>query len=235
MHVDDFDTIWARHSGAVRGFLLRLLSDQAAADDVLQRTALRAWRGLATFQGRSAVLTWLFSIAGNEARRWLSARRFAALDSTPEPVARPESPPSDWDSRRAIQQALAGGLLSDAEARVLVARQELPDASWAEVAANTDLPSPNAAAQVHVRAVSKLRVFLMVHCPELCGSAVAVADAFERACDRDVDPLTAAERRVFRAVILDRTTAATAAGHWTDIQTACRKVAAHLSVAEGTS
>lgn len=227
---DGFAAVWDAHKGAVFGYLLRLLHDPDAADEVLQRAAIRAWRGFATFQGRCQPSTWLLRIAGNEANRWLSAKRFAALDAAPEPAAKTDQPPpAGWDSRHAITQATAAGLLSDAEARVLAARQDAPDAPWTELAAAVGLSSANNAAQVHVRAVTKLRVFLFVHRPDLCGSKGAIAEAFERACGRPVDPLTPAEQRVFRVVVLDRTTAANAPGHWTDIQSACRKVAAHLA------
>lgn len=226
---EGFAAVWGAHQGAVRGYLLRLLHDPDATDEVLQRTAIRGWRGFATFQGRSHPLTWLLRIAANEANRWLKAKRFAALDAAPEPAAKPDAPaPTAWDSRTAIAQASAAGLLGDTEAKVLAARQESPAAPWAEVAAPLGLTA-NTAAQVHVRAVAKLRVFLFVHHPALCGSKAAIAEAFEWAGGRPVEPLTPAEQRVFRAVVLDRTAAANAPGHWTDIQTACRKVASHLA------
>lgn len=54
-------------SPALRRYLRRLVGDEAAADDLLQETLLRIGRGLSSFQGRSAVRTWVFAIATNVA------------------------------------------------------------------------------------------------------------------------------------------------------------------------
>lgn len=44
-----------------------LVYDHDDADDVLQNTFLKAWNALSSFQGNSRFLTWLYSIAINEA------------------------------------------------------------------------------------------------------------------------------------------------------------------------
>jgi len=226
-----FEDIWAEHRQAVFRFLSRMLGNPADAEEVLQLTQERVWRGLGTFQRRSTVLTWMLRIAGNEAKRWLGKRRFVALDSAPEPAAEPERPAAGWDHREVIAQALTAGLLNATEAAVMSARLNNPDLGWAEIATTVGL-SPVNAAQVNVRGLSKFRVFLMVRHPDLCGSAATIAGAFERACG-GVNPLTEAERQAFRAVVLDRTTRANAPGYWTDIQSACGKVSEFLS-AEGS-
>lgn len=51
--------------------VMRLVGDRAEAEDVVQETLLRAWRGIRRFHGRSGFSTWLYRIAVNEANRSL--------------------------------------------------------------------------------------------------------------------------------------------------------------------
>ena len=53
----------------------RMLGSFADAEDALQDTLLAAWQGLAGFEGRASLRTWLFRIATN---RCLNARRAAS-------------------------------------------------------------------------------------------------------------------------------------------------------------
>ena len=53
----------------------RMLGSVQDAEDALQETLLAAWRGIAGFQGRASIRTWLYRIATN---RCLNARREAS-------------------------------------------------------------------------------------------------------------------------------------------------------------
>lgn len=56
------------------------------ADDVLQNTFIKAWRGLANFKGESRLSTWLYRIATNEAITFLGQRkRHGATNSLDDP------------------------------------------------------------------------------------------------------------------------------------------------------
>jgi RNA polymerase sigma-70 factor (ECF subfamily) len=61
----------------------RMLGSFADAEDALQETLLAAWQGLAGFEGRASLRTWLYRIATN---RCLNARRSAS-----------RRPPKEWD------------------------------------------------------------------------------------------------------------------------------------------
>ncbi|HYQ80626.1 MAG TPA: sigma-70 family RNA polymerase sigma factor [Anaeromyxobacteraceae bacterium] len=53
------------HRPAIVGHCYRMLGSAAEADDAAQETLLRAWRGLAGFDGRASLKTWLYRIATN--------------------------------------------------------------------------------------------------------------------------------------------------------------------------
>src|SRR3954470_18889879 len=63
----------------------RMLASVHDADDALQETLLRAWRGLPRFEGRSSLRTWLHTIATNVCLRAASRRsaRLLARDAGP--------------------------------------------------------------------------------------------------------------------------------------------------------
>jgi RNA polymerase sigma-70 factor (ECF subfamily) len=73
-------------SGFIYRLALKLLEDPQDAEDVMQETFIKAHRGLAKFDGRSSLSTWLYRIATNEALM-LIRRRKAPQVSIEEPQA----------------------------------------------------------------------------------------------------------------------------------------------------
>ncbi len=64
-----FEALYDRHRGRIYGFALKRLADPAEAEDVAQEVFMQVHRCLASFQGRSTLLTWMFGIAHNQVCR----------------------------------------------------------------------------------------------------------------------------------------------------------------------
>jgi RNA polymerase sigma-70 factor (TIGR02960 family) len=71
---DAFRELTAPHLRELQVHCYRMLGSFQDAEDALQDTLLAAWRGLAGFEGRASLRTWLYRIATN---RCLNARRSA--------------------------------------------------------------------------------------------------------------------------------------------------------------
>jgi RNA polymerase sigma-70 factor (ECF subfamily) len=67
--------LFARHQLQVYRFVLRLVRNEAAAEDLISEVFLDVWRQAGRFEGRSQVTTWLLSIARFKALSSLRRRR----------------------------------------------------------------------------------------------------------------------------------------------------------------
>jgi RNA polymerase sigma-70 factor (ECF subfamily) len=67
------------HSPGVYRLALRLLSDEAEAEDVVQETFLSAFRAIDKFEWRAGLSTWLYRIAYNAAMMHLRRRQPLAV------------------------------------------------------------------------------------------------------------------------------------------------------------
>ena len=64
-----------RHSAGVYRLALRLMGNEAEAEDVAQETFLNAFKSIGSFEGRSGLNTWLYRIAYNAAMMRLRRAR----------------------------------------------------------------------------------------------------------------------------------------------------------------
>ena len=73
-------TLYARHNVRVYRFVLRMLRDASAAEDLVSQVFLDVWRTASQFEGRSQVSTWLLSIARFKALTALRQRKYEDID-----------------------------------------------------------------------------------------------------------------------------------------------------------
>jgi RNA polymerase sigma-70 factor (ECF subfamily) len=84
--------LFARHHVRVYRFVLRLVRNEAAAEDLISEVFLDVWRQAGRFEGRAAVSTWLLAIARFKS---LSALRRKPEQELDEETAAAIEDPSD--------------------------------------------------------------------------------------------------------------------------------------------
>jgi len=87
--------LFARHHVRVYRFALRLVRNEATAEDLISEVFLDVWRQAGRFEGRSAVSTWLLAITRFKALSLLRRRPEEALDEVTEAAI--EDPEDDPD------------------------------------------------------------------------------------------------------------------------------------------
>src|SRR5881397_960066 len=73
----------------------RMLGSVHDAEDALQEASLRAWRGLARFEGRSSLRSWLYTIATNTCLNLIAKRPKRVLPIDYGPAADPHDGPGE--------------------------------------------------------------------------------------------------------------------------------------------
>ena len=176
---EEFERLTGPFRDELLAYCYRMLGSVQDAEDQLQETLLRAWRGYGGFEGRSSVRTWLYRIATNACLRALETRGRRPLPSglgspaedpdAPLAAARPEVP---W--LQPIPDVRFGSVPAD-PAAVVVARTSM---RLALIAALQYLPPRQ-------RAVLILREVLGWRAAEVAGllgtSVPAVNSALQRA------------------------------------------------------
>jgi RNA polymerase sigma-70 factor (ECF subfamily) len=83
------------HRRELHAHCYRMLGSYGDAEDAVQDTLLRAWRGLARFEGRSSLRSWLYRIATNACLRAIERRPARILPFDYAPAADPHDPIRD--------------------------------------------------------------------------------------------------------------------------------------------
>jgi len=199
-----FDVLAATYRPQLRAYCYRLLGSVFDAEDAVQDTFVRAWRGLDRFAGAATFRTWLYSIATNVCRTALSgslkrdhheAGGHGAL-GTPyphhkiEPVEPSLGPEAVADQFAGIEIAfmVAIQLLPARQRAVLVLREALGwSASDTAVALETTVAAVNSAlqrARETLRAQRSRGSLRDVHAPDSTGAERKVVHEFLQAWRR---------------------------------------------------
>jgi RNA polymerase sigma-70 factor (ECF subfamily) len=84
-----FEDQFEQHRAELRAYCYRMLGSPFEAEDAVQETFIRAWRGLDNFEGRAALRSWLYRIATNVSLDMLNGRERRARPMDLGPAREP--------------------------------------------------------------------------------------------------------------------------------------------------
>lgn len=203
----DFEQATAPLRGELVAHCYRMLGSASEAEDLVQETYLKAWRAYHSFEGRSSVRTWMYTIATNSC---LTALKGQARRPLPSGLGQPPGDPNvpvredrsvPWLEPLPDQMVWGAGSTAPDPAEAAVATEGV---QLAVVAALQELPPLQ-------RAVLVLREVLQLSAAEtaeaLSTTVAAVNSALQRAratlgegasrAGRRASELSAREREVF--------------------------------------
>jgi RNA polymerase sigma-70 factor, ECF subfamily len=91
----DLESLLERHRAELTAYAYRMLGSAFEAEDAVQETFLRAWRGFDRFEGRAALGSWLYRIATNVCLDMLSGRERRARPMDMGPARSADTPLGD--------------------------------------------------------------------------------------------------------------------------------------------
>lgn len=153
--LDAFEALFRDHQDEVYRWIVRIVRDRAAAEDLTVETFWRVYRTRARFDPGRPFLPWARRIATRAAIDFLrSARRFVAVDDLPQPLA--PDPVAQRETRAELARAFHALPAPLRAAATLALVEELP---YSEIADALDI-SPSAVKMRVSRAIRLLRATL---------------------------------------------------------------------------
>ena len=146
--------LYARHHVKVFRFVLRLVRNEASAQDLISEVFLDVWRQAARFEGRSAVSTWILAIARFKALSSVRRRKEAQLDEEEAEAIEDEADTPEV----ALQKKDTGEVLRQCLAKLSPDHREIIDLvyyhekSVEEVAEIVDIPENTVKTRMFTRA-----------------------------------------------------------------------------------
>lgn len=120
---DAMRVLFARHNVRVFRFLLRMVGNEATAEDLLNEVFIDVWRNAARFEARSQVSTWMLAIARYKALASLRRRSTDELDGDAD--ERLEDPSDDPET--VMQKTDRSALLQDCLKQLSLAHRQVID------------------------------------------------------------------------------------------------------------
>ena len=159
--------LMGRHQDRLFRYLLRLVGDEAVAEDTFQQTWVRVAERIGRYDASRPFAPWLFTVARNLALDHLRRRRPESLEEVDEPAA-PAGAQGDPLAHAVARQqsarlanAVAG--LGPLDREVLSLRFE-EDLALPQLAQTLGVPVPTAKARLY-RALARLRERMLAAAP----------------------------------------------------------------------
>ena len=119
-----FEAEVAPHRRALLSYCYRMLGSWSDAEDAVQEALVRAWKGLAGFEGRSQLRSWLFQIATRTCLDLIAQRKRRHLPDEVHPAATVGDAPTVDPLHDYLQPAPASALDLEPGPETVVSRRE---------------------------------------------------------------------------------------------------------------